>query len=209
MRKWWCLWRRRTTDADWDPTVLDHTLDDDDTFFDTIAVANDATSEMPNIDHIIDNCIMHRNIGLYEAHAREVKTKESVYYKLDDSTFPSESSENLGRFVDIAEHVGHFMTFKILTEDTKKIIFRSNVRSALDPTAKNLRLDTISGETSIPVTIKSRRDSDSRENEKYQHTPMPVFQNPVAIGPAQRGIQPSDLVDKAFLMDPQEDQQYR
>jgi hypothetical protein len=102
--------------VDWDPTVLlDHTLDDDDEwfdavsdlqndpttnlfnefgnyrkrtvvveendtkFFDTVAVATQVTSEMPNIDHITDDCILHRNIGLYEAHAPEVKTKEPDY----------------------------------------------------------------------------------------------------------------------------------
>jgi hypothetical protein len=99
---------------DWDPTVLDHTLDDDDewfddvsdlqndpttnlfdefgkyrkctivveendTFFDTVTVATTVTSQMPNIDHIIDDCILHRNIGLYEARARKVKTKEPDY----------------------------------------------------------------------------------------------------------------------------------
>jgi hypothetical protein len=98
-----------TSDVDWDPTVLDHTLDDDavsdlqndpttnlfdefgkyrkrtvvveenDTFFDTVAVATTVTSEMPNIDHIIDDCILHHNIGLYKAHAHEVKTKEPDY----------------------------------------------------------------------------------------------------------------------------------
>jgi hypothetical protein len=60
---------------------------------------------------------------------------EPVYHKLDDSTFPSESRETLGRFVGIAEQVGHLMTFKILTDDTNKVVFRSNVRSALDPKA--------------------------------------------------------------------------
>jgi hypothetical protein len=34
-------------------------------------------------------------------------------FRFDDSTFPSESSEKLGRFVGIAENVGHFMTCKI------------------------------------------------------------------------------------------------
>jgi hypothetical protein len=76
---------------------------------------------------------------------------EPVYY---NSTFPSKSREQLGRFVGIAENVGHFMTFKILTDDTNKILFCSNVRSALDPKAKNLRLDPLSGETSVPVIIK-------------------------------------------------------
>jgi hypothetical protein len=103
-----------TSDEDWDPTVLDHTLDDDDewfdavsdlqtdpttnlfdefgnyrkrtvvmkendTFFDTITVANEVASEMPNSDLIIDDCIMHGNIGLYEAHAREVKTSSAFW----------------------------------------------------------------------------------------------------------------------------------
>jgi hypothetical protein len=107
--------------------------------------------------------------------------------------------EKLGRFVGIAENVGHFMrTFKILTGDTKKLIFRSNVRSALDPPpskAKNLCLDPLSGETSIPVIIKSCHKSDSSDNKEYQRTPsMPIFH-------------PSDLVGKTFLMDPMEDRQ--
>jgi hypothetical protein len=35
-----------------------------------------------NIDLVIDDCIMHRNIGLYEANAREVRTKEPDYAAL-------------------------------------------------------------------------------------------------------------------------------
>jgi hypothetical protein len=63
---------------------------------------------------------------------------EPVYYKLDDSDFPSDSREKRGHFVGISESVGHAMTFKILTDDTLKVIHRSNVRSALNPHAKNL-----------------------------------------------------------------------
>jgi hypothetical protein len=43
---------------------------------------------------------------------------QNVYYKVDDSDFPSDSLEKLGHFVGIAEHVGHAMTYKILTDDT-------------------------------------------------------------------------------------------
>jgi hypothetical protein len=32
-------------------------------------------------------------------------------------------------------HVGHAMTYMILTDDTQKIIHRSNVQTALDPTS--------------------------------------------------------------------------
>ena len=39
-----------------------------------------------------------------------------------------ESNESSGRFVGFSEHVGHQMTYKILTDDTQTIIFRSRVR---------------------------------------------------------------------------------
>ena len=83
---------------------------------------------------------------------------QPVYYKLDDSDFPSDTREKSGRFVGIAEHVGHAMTYKILTDDTHKIISRSNVRPADDPLTPNLRLDLLDGERSDIDVIKSVRD---------------------------------------------------
>jgi len=49
--------------------------------------------------------------------------------------------------VGIAEHVGHAMTYKILTVDTQKVIYHSNVHSAFssDP---NLHVALLGGETS-------------------------------------------------------------
>ena len=38
------------------------------------------------------------------------------------------------------------MTYKVLTEGTRKIICCSNIRSALDPSAPNPRLDLSDGE---------------------------------------------------------------
>jgi hypothetical protein len=58
---------------------------------------------------------------------------EPVYYKLDDSDIPSDSREKRGHFVGISKSVRHTMTFKILMDDTLKVIHRSNVRSALEP----------------------------------------------------------------------------
>eukprot|EP00934_Nitzschia_sp_Nitz4_P006215 Nitzschia sp. Nitz4//scaffold143_size57137//53597//57072//NITZ4_006523-RA/size57137-processed-gene-0.42-mRNA-1//1//CDS//3329536473//6205//frame0 len=52
--------------------------------------------------------------------------------------FPSQSNEDLGRFVGFSEHVGHPMTYIILTEDTSKIIYRSRIKSFI--TDPNLRL---------------------------------------------------------------------
>jgi hypothetical protein len=40
---------------------------------------------------------------------------EPVYYKVDDSDFPLDSCEKRGHWVGIAKHIGHAMTFKILS----------------------------------------------------------------------------------------------
>ena len=55
---------------------------------------------------------------------------EPVYYKMEESHFPSTSNEGSGCFVGISEHVGHALTFMILTDDTQKIIHCSVVHSA-------------------------------------------------------------------------------
>jgi hypothetical protein len=47
---------------------------------------------------------------------------EPVYYKFDNSDFLSDSREKHGHHISISESVGHAMTFKILMEDTLKVI---------------------------------------------------------------------------------------
>ena len=47
---------------------------------------------------------------------------EPVYYKMEESHFPSMSNEQSGCFVGISEHVGHALMFLILTDDKQKII---------------------------------------------------------------------------------------
>jgi hypothetical protein len=63
---------------------------------------------------------------------------EPVYYKVDDSDFPSETHEKQDQFVRIDKHVGHRMTFKVLTDNTQKVICHSNICSALSSTPKPL-----------------------------------------------------------------------
>ena len=132
---------------------------------------------------------------------------EPVYYKLDDSDFPSESREKRGYFVGFAENVGHYMTIKVLTDDTNKVICRSNVRSALNSKERNLRMDPLGGE--IDPIIKSRKDQfddgetktnpqgseNGENNEATRNIPkMPVFD-------------PDDMVGRTFLLERQEDGQ--
>ena len=59
---------------------------------------------------------------------------ELVYYRIDSSepdlNFPSSSNEKKGYWVGFADNQGDNFTWRILTEDTQKIIICSGVRSA-------------------------------------------------------------------------------
>jgi hypothetical protein len=93
-------------------------------------------------------------------------------------------------FVGISESVRHAMTFKILTDDTLKVIHRSNVRLALNPHAKNLRLDPLEpGDISMPI-VKSCHDS---ADDGEILPPIPV-------------IDSSELIGHTFLMDKEDGQ---
>ena len=79
---------------------------------------------------------------------------EPVYYRIDSSepdlNFPSSSNEKKGYWVGFADNQGESFTWRILTEDTHKIIIRSGIRSALRTTT-NQRLASPSGEgTTLP-----------------------------------------------------------
>jgi hypothetical protein len=54
---------------------------------------------------------------------------DDVYYRRDP-VFPSQTVEKKGRFVGFSKDVGHALTYKILTEDTCKILHRSIVNSS-------------------------------------------------------------------------------
>ena len=66
---------------------------------------------------------------------------EPVYYRQQESSFPSKSNEKLGHFVGISEHVGHALTYKVLTDDSQKIIHWSVLCTATNPSTRNLRVE--------------------------------------------------------------------
>jgi hypothetical protein len=122
-----------------------------------------------------------------------------IYYKVDDSNFPSDSREKCGCWVGIAEHVGHAMTFKILTYDTHKIIYCSNIRSALDPDSWNLHMEPLNDDKVLAPIIKSRRDLDPVDSLDHGEENDSVMPMPI--------VDPNDLVGRTFLMPRQEDGQ--
>jgi hypothetical protein len=115
---------------------------------------------------------------------------EPVYYKVDDSDFLSDTREKRGHFVGISKTVGHAMTFKILTDNTLKVIHWSNVRSALNPDEKNLRLDPLEPSDKANPNVKSHHDlADDGE-----------------ILPTMPVIDPLELISRTFLMDKEDGQ---
>jgi hypothetical protein len=110
---------------------------------------------------------------------------------VDDSPFPSDSWEKRGYFVGITEHVSHAMMFKVLTDDTRKILYCLNIRSAVDLKTRNLRMDPLNDTVESPI-IRSRHDS-SLHGERRADMPI---------------IDPNDLVGCTFLLPQQEDGQH-
>lgn len=71
---------------------------------------------------------------------------EPVYFATADAlsysgkvSFPSDTAEDSGHFVGFGINIGDALTFKILTDNSQRLIYRSSVRSA-KTTPPNLRL---------------------------------------------------------------------
>ena len=112
---------------------------------------------------------------------------QPVYYAAVEPSFPSESREIRGRFVGIAEHVGHAMTFLILNEETNKVVERSLVRP-VDPSALNKRVD--------PVPEEEEQSDDNVKSSTTEN-------EPVTTGASQQlnVIDYQDLIGRSFLLD--------
>jgi hypothetical protein len=148
---------------------------------------------------------------------------EPVYYAKYDAKFPADSTENLGRFVGVAENVGHAMTFKILTEEGK-IIHRAFVRSAAGDAAFNNQRANESAEGS-PTEQGSCNDelepeerSEAPEEEPTDGDDEPTMfkkamkkdivrscrEQAIRAGKPLLNIDTSALLGRTFINDPDE-----
>lgn len=141
-----------------------------------------------------------------------------VLYNKHEYGFPSASPEGLGRIVGISEHVGNSLTWKILTEDTKKIIHRSQVRpfSKKDP---NFRLDKVDGEPSLDTPIQkldtpiqkfiqSRFELAGSDEINLDQPESTIDHDPEDDTKGSMPIfDPTELIGKTFLLNPKEDGQ--
>jgi hypothetical protein len=97
---------------------------------------------------------------------------EPVYYQKYDGKFPSDSTEELGRFVGIAETTGHSMTYKILTSDLK-IIHRVVARTAMkDKGFANVRADKNAPNLAPPkhpnLVVPETVDDEDDDDEEFE-----------------------------------------
>ena len=116
---------------------------------------------------------------------------DKVYCRRDDtSSFPSKSNEILCYFVGFSESVGHKMTYKVLTADTNKILFRSRLRLA-DVEANSRADEEAIGDGDL------EEDSTEEANDNKDENESPTTKMFV--------IDPDDLIGRSYLSEPMED----
>ena len=131
---------------------------------------------------------------------------EPVYYHSYSDAFPSASNEKQGWWVGVATHVGDALTYKLLTKK-RRLIYRSAVRSALDPAKLNQRLSPLGGETAsnyLGDKIFVRSKSDTTEPPTTNGT---VVDDSPSDQRRMVTIDPKDLIGRTFLKDSEEDGQ--
>jgi hypothetical protein len=120
---------------------------------------------------------------------------------------------------DVDTRPSHFMTYKILTDDTRRIIHRSNIHSAADPNARNLRLDPLNDEPPEVIQSLCKASPALDHGEDFSlHSMEPTDEHPYtestpdpsecpSTGDDKVIVNPQDLLGCTFLMDTQEDGQ--
>jgi hypothetical protein len=114
---------------------------------------------------------------------------QPIFFKLSESSFPSESKEALGHVVGISEHCGHALTYKDLSSEDDVIIYRSLLRPAT-PYDDNVRACMSGGESPIhngPLKDRSSMDESKLVSTHTDDTnadahPPPVFNSEDLIG---------------------------
>jgi hypothetical protein len=108
--------------------------------------------------------------------------------------------------VGVSENMGNFMTFKILTDDTHKVISCSNLHSACDPNERNLSIDPLN--TDPPEVIRSLQTTPPALDHGEELLPLSFDDSGHNKQDHLVIVNPYELVGRTFLMDPQDDGQH-
>ena len=102
--------------------------------------------------------LLQTSVSCFTSHFMSLSTTGLILLSLT-STFLHHLMKEKGYWVGFADNQGDSLSWRILTEDTQKIIIRSGVRSALRTTT-NQRLASPSGEgTTLPFPIPYSQQS--------------------------------------------------
>ena len=142
----------------------------------------------------------------------QFKFWEKVCYATDDKlssgkkpSFPSDPGEKSGRFVGFAETVGDVFTYKILTDDTQKIIFRSEIRSAEPGNDQNLRIPPAPDEGEPTSKLSSPKETGEQEFLKspnrfsFDDHGVYIDGNGEPLGSAFKTFTPEELLHRSYL----------
>ncbi|HSN23318.1 MAG TPA: reverse transcriptase domain-containing protein, partial [Methylomicrobium sp.] len=108
----------------------------------------------------------------------------------DDKHFPSQSDLIKGRFIGFAWDTGHHFTFKVLTDDTRKIVTRSHLIRPENRVAGK-KITKAPGDPDVEQFVRSNRDP----------------KNPDTVLPTIPKLDPEDCIGRTVLMPTQEDGQ--
>jgi len=99
------------------------------------------------------------------------------------------------------------MTFKVLADNSQKVLFHSTICSAIAPGEQNLQIDPLGGE--LPSFVKLCHDPVTLMsfNPGGQDPDMPPTKEDETKLSQLPMCHPSELVGHTFLLDPQEDGQ--
>ena len=131
------------------------------------------------------NCIAWESIGwktpmeAQDSQVPDISAYLSFYFR-EPVVFkgPGDRHERQGYWMGPAQDIGDSLCFMILTKDTDKIVYRSNVRSAMTPINKRITPNFDSAEGEIPPTVvHSTLDFDDSTEVK-----LPVYSPDKILG---------------------------
>jgi hypothetical protein len=137
---------------------------------------------------------------------------EPVLYSVDNK-FPSSSPEQPAHWVGFGTNVGDELTFKLLTDDTQKIIYHSAVHSRNTPNERNLCVAPFGGEENPkPIkVIKSKLLEDMIPNGNAQNAftfnPLTTDEIKGRFNLPDLMSTPDPLIGRTFLTEEDEDGQ--
>ena len=152
---------------------------------------------MQYVVYLLNHTSSNGQVPLTKAHGQptdcsallQFRWFEPVYYQNHEASFPTTSTERLGRWVGVAETSGDALTYHILDVETLHVVTRSVVRTAL-------KLDQYNQKVSEPIPSGGEQDHVGVKIHSLKDL-MPPDIDPNEINLPT--FSPTELLGKSFL----------